>query len=452
MGITGTRYSKVGTRKLPVDCIMGSKAVIRHNSHKKATHICKDRKKRRKIYTHIEAKASSATCPPDKVQLIYVNTSSSWSILERACLLLERKRLGAMPEVDQSKEVKVEKVQEVEMEGKVEEEVSDEWLDVLGSGDLKKKVIKPGIIDHRPVKGDTVVVRAVGRLEDGKEVDVHDELTFTVGDSEVIVGLDMIVPLMDKGETAEVYVASRFAYGSKGLPPSIPPDVPLVYTLEILDSSPDEEPDSLPIPKRMTIGNRKRERGNWWFNREEYTTAIHCYSAAVDYLDDATEEYGEEVRDEVKPLLVERLKALNNMGAAQIKVGAYEVALKSLEAVLRCQPYNVKALFRKGKVLGLQGKFKDAIMILKSALELEPESRLIHQELAKIREKAREQSETEKSMYRKMLGLKKEYTQEDQRYPVIKSFPWRAWFVIFVTLLVLLIAYKYRDPLMRTFI
>lgn len=45
-----------------------------------------------------------------------------------------------MPEVDQSKEVKVEKVQEVEMEGKVEEEVSDEWLDVLGSGDLKKKV------------------------------------------------------------------------------------------------------------------------------------------------------------------------------------------------------------------------------------------------------------------------------------------------------------------------
>lgn len=45
-----------------------------------------------------------------------------------------------MPEVDQSKEVKVEKVQEVEVEGKVEEEVSEDWLDVLGSGDLKKKV------------------------------------------------------------------------------------------------------------------------------------------------------------------------------------------------------------------------------------------------------------------------------------------------------------------------
>lgn len=38
------------------------------------------------------------------------------------------------------------------------------------------------------------------------------------------------------------------------------------------------------------------------------------------------------------------------MGAAQMKVGASEVALKSLDAVLKCQPNNVKALFRKGKV------------------------------------------------------------------------------------------------------
>lgn len=47
------------------------------------------------------------------------------------------------------------------------------------------QVIKPGVIDSRPVKGDTVTVRAAGRLDDGKEVDVHDELTFTIGDSEV---------------------------------------------------------------------------------------------------------------------------------------------------------------------------------------------------------------------------------------------------------------------------
>lgn len=58
----------------------------------------------------------------------------------------------------------------------------------------------------------------------------------------------------------------------------------------------------------------------------------------------------EDVRPEVQTILAERLKALNNMGAAQMRIEAYDVALKSLEAVLRCQPDNVKALFRKGKV------------------------------------------------------------------------------------------------------
>lgn len=47
-----------------------------------------------------------------------------------------------MPEVDQSKEVKVEKVEEVgvDLEQHKREVSEDEWIDVLGSGDLKKKV------------------------------------------------------------------------------------------------------------------------------------------------------------------------------------------------------------------------------------------------------------------------------------------------------------------------
>ncbi|XP_068241907.1 peptidyl-prolyl cis-trans isomerase FKBP8 [Palaemon carinicauda] len=355
-----------------------------------------------------------------------------------------------MPEVDQSKEVKVEKVEEVEVEGKTEE-LSDEWLDILGSGGLKKKVLKAGIVDSRPVKGDTVVIQANGRLEDGTEVDKHTQLTFTVGDGEVIVGLDMIVPLMDKGEVADVFIEPRFAFGSKGLPPNVPGDVNLIYKVELLDFGPEKSPSEIPIDQRMIIGNRKRERGNWWFNRQEYPLAIQCYSAAIDFLDDAEEEYGDEVKPEVQGILEERLKALNNMGAAQIKVEAYEVALKSFEAVLRCQPCNVKALFRKGKVLGLQGKFKESVVELKKALELEPEARPIHQELARIREKMRVEAESEKSLYRKMLGIKNEFTQENQKYPVLKSFPFKSWLMIFFSLLGALLAYRYRKEAMQLF-
>ncbi|XP_042227967.1 peptidyl-prolyl cis-trans isomerase FKBP8-like [Homarus americanus] len=355
-----------------------------------------------------------------------------------------------MPEVDQSKEVKVEKVEEVEVEGK-SDVPDEEWIDILGTGDLKKKVITPGIVESRPSKGSTVVISAHGKLDNGKEVDIHEQLTFTVGDSEVIIGLDMVIPLMDKGEVAEVYVASRFGFGSKGLPPDIPPDSNITYKVELVDYAPEEEPCSLPIAERKVIGNRKRERGNWWFNREEYTMAIHCYSAAIDFLDDAQEEYGDNIKPEVKEILTERLKALNNMGAAQMKIEAYDMALKSLDTVLKCQPNNVKALFRKGKALGLQGKVKESIALLKVALELEPESRLIHIELAKMREKARIEAESEKSLYRRMLGLKKEVTQADQRYPVIKSFPWKTWMTAFVVMLISLMVYHNRTSLSRLF-
>lgn len=54
-------------------------------------------------------------------------------------------------------------------------------------------------------------------------------------------------------------------------------------------------------------------------------------------------------------LLDVKLKCLNNMAAAQLKLDHYEAALRSCVSVLAYQPDNVKALFRQGKVLLLSG-------------------------------------------------------------------------------------------------
>lgn len=53
---------------------------------------------------------------------------------------------------------------------------------------------------------------------------------------------------------------------------------------------------------------------------------------------------------DLQQLLEDRVKVYNNMAAAQMKIEAWDQALKSLENVLGCQPNNVKALFRKGSV------------------------------------------------------------------------------------------------------
>jgi len=49
-------------------------------------------------------------------------------------------------------------------------------------------------------------------------------------------------------------------------------------------------------------------------------------------------------------MLEDPLKTLNNLAMAHLKLQAYEPALNAVESVLKWEPNNVKALFRKGKV------------------------------------------------------------------------------------------------------
>ena len=81
--------------------------------------------------------------------------------------------------------------------------------------------------------------------------------------------------------------------------------------------------DSIPsvgLDERHGVGLRKRDRGNWWYAREDFTNAVHCYRKAVEYLDDEKIEADMEVPidrfllpKELQDLLEDRVKTLNNM-------------------------------------------------------------------------------------------------------------------------------------------
>lgn len=60
-----------------------------------------------------------------------------------------------------------------------------------------------------------------------------------------------------------------------------------------------------------------------------------------------------------------------------MKIGAFDVALQSVEKVLMCQPNNVKALFRKGKILETKGETLRAIPILQKAATLDADNKSI---------------------------------------------------------------------------
>ncbi|XP_065667228.1 uncharacterized protein LOC100207912 isoform X2 [Hydra vulgaris] len=278
---------------------------------------------------------------------------------------------------------------------------STEWLDILGNGLLKKKVLRKGLgHKSRPVSGDIVTIKCKGMLSDGTIVDAHDSLQFVLSDEEVIQAFDLSVALMENTEVACIFTDARYAYGIYGRPnfiPPIPQNASLTYEVEILSVKPGPDITQLSSEERIKYANAKRERGNELYMIGDHSSSINVYKRGLKYVEGSSE----------MNVLEMKVKLLNNLSAAQLKVNAYAMAIVSLDSVLRVEPKNTKALFRKGKCLEGLGNDEEALKCLKEASTLDPHNKLIHQDIAKVRSRLAVTQKKEKEIYEKMFSQKK---------------------------------------------
>jgi len=326
----------------------------------------------------------------------------------------------AMPELCDKEKKTAEEVEEAEKKQKQAAVTVDEdgWEDVLGSGRLKKKVVKEGEGDKRPVRGNRVLVTVEERLAaTGEVVAEEHQLEFNVDESEVVQCLDLALPLMTLGEVALLKVDHTFAYGEHGDKGRVPPAADLEMTVTLvrwreLDPVPD-----IPLEERAQIGNQKRERGNAWYSKGDYKLAVQCYRKAAEYLDDKQIELDMEVPidryllpKDIQELLENRVKTFNNMAQAQMKLKAWDASMTSVRQVLKIQPNNEKALFRKAMILQEKCQLEEAIGILRRINRLYPANKQCHTELTRLTNKVKASRSAEQNMSRKMLGLDKQST------------------------------------------
>ncbi|KAH8237166.1 hypothetical protein KR038_005776 [Drosophila bunnanda] len=339
---------------------------------------------------------------------------------------------GATPSTD----LGVEKTSAEESEAAVE---GEDECDILGNKQLIKRIIKkaPKGADQ-PSRGFLVTINFTGKLGNGKVVEEEKGFQCHIGDFEVVQGLDMVLPMMLVGEVSQVSVDPRFGYGSIGLKKDgesefvVPPDSNLTYEIELVDSKYEDFADLKSFELLRKYGNRKKERANFFYKRLEFNTAIHLYRRALDYLDTRDGDPEAELLKEDLPfsnsdmqtLLEDRLIVYNNLAMTQIKIAAYDAALTSVEHVLRCQPNNSKALYRKGRILEGKADTQGAIKLLQKVATLEPENRAVQSDLARLFIKARREEHNEKEMYQKMLGQAKKMEQKTatrQKQPLVDN-------------------------------
>ncbi len=110
------------------------------------------------------------------------------------------------------------------------------------SGPAPSKLVTKEIITGTGAEaktGDPVTVNYVGALyHGGKVFDAswkrNEPFPFTLGKGQVIPGWEQGVPGMKVGGRRELIIPAALAYGAKGSPPTIPPNEPLVFVVDLL--------------------------------------------------------------------------------------------------------------------------------------------------------------------------------------------------------------------------
>lgn len=287
-----------------------------------------------------------------------------------------------------------------------EKKVVGEWVDVLGNGLLKKKIIIEGKGEEsRPKPGNEVSLKVSGTLGNGRPLQ-EEKLNFILDDREVIQAFDLCVALMELGEKATIYTDSKYAFGPFGCNetiPIIPKNCNITYTVELISVKEGPNKETMSDQARIDIGDKKRLRGNSLYAIGDYGSAIDSYKRALKFLDGSASE----------EVIEMKVKCQNNLSAAQIKVNAYQAALQSCNTVLNLQSRNVKAMFRKSKCQEALGDAEEALKCLKQASMLDPNNKMIHSELIRLGKYVKKNKQKESDMYKRMVeGLKKDGSDE----------------------------------------
>lgn len=328
----------------------------------------------------------------------------------------------------------------------------DGWLDILDNKQILKKIILEGDKQvPRPERGCRVKINLDTKLKStGQRIDseCYHEVELFVGDCDLFHALDLVVPLMHLHERCQVVIASRFAFGDKGREPDIPGDSTLECEVELVSIDWVEDVDEICLEERFKIGkfshdglalrslpsfllslinlfnsnskidvfscsilnsaSRKKERGNYFFKRSEWSSSISAYKRAIEFLNtDASEVKDDQKPDQTLLDQVVELRALchNNLAQALMKIESYDKALESVNLALEINEKNSKALFRKGKILEIKGELQDAVTVWEAACKLEPDNVMFKRELEKVRRERKKQLADEKIMFRRMLEL-----------------------------------------------
>lgn len=232
-------------------------------------------------------------------------------------------------------------------------------------------------------------------MVDGTEVldnsyDREEAFTFSLDAGEVIQGWEYAVRTMCVGEQSMFTIHPELAYGAAGCGGgAVPPHSALSCQLELkyveAAASVECADDALP-EERLQAATCARDAGNADFRAGRPEYALKAYEQALQILewktkpDTSTEEednnpdvqWQDEASREARRLLI--LACALNLAQCCLKLKQYGNTLQHCKTACKLDPKNTKALYRKGLAHMSLGYLQEAVVDLREAAHLDPNS------------------------------------------------------------------------------
>ncbi|KAK1264701.1 Peptidyl-prolyl cis-trans isomerase FKBP65 [Acorus gramineus] len=239
-----------------------------------------------------------------------------------------------------------------------------------------KKITKPVESFEKPNSGTIVQIRYIAKLEDGtlfdqKGFDGEDPFEFKIDEEQVIIGLDLAVASMKRGEGALIIIDHQYGFGNTQTQMNlvaIPSFSTLYYEVEMVEFTKVKEPWDMEPEQKIEYAAKRKEEGNLYFKAGKYQRASLRYDTAVKYVEfDAV--FNEEQKKMGKFFKVSC--NLNN-AACKIRLKEFREAVALCSRVLQLESCNIKALFRRAQAYIEMTDFDLAALDLKKTHEIDP--------------------------------------------------------------------------------
>ncbi|KAI6203100.1 hypothetical protein M3Y94_00517400 [Aphelenchoides besseyi] len=343
--------------------------------------------------------------------------------LEREC---EKTRLSALKSEHTSDD-------DPEEEEKSEE---DEWADLLGSGDLLKKILVEGN-GTRPESGQIVTLET-------SEVENQTEKTeFVLGHGFVIDAWDLATSLMSIGETCLLKSRSRFT-GTKNESNTKDDDF-REFKLTLLSAKSGDEWN---VTEHI---DRAREHGNKRYNSGEFERAARLYDYGLSFFntDEKTEDLSQQTIETVKYTL------LSNKAACLIQLEQWDkvieitndVSNQNLSSLQVNKLIVSKLLLRRADAFMKKRNYEEAQKTIRKCLSYDSLNK--HAKLLLERAKTFQKRDDQKlnATYKNMFKELGKNEKRDGRLRQLLKKPQMKWFMM-VSLIVLIVAvtFHYLSP------